>query len=185
VRSTWTTGALVTLLVMTGCAANTATTVPPGTSITEAGTTSLAPTAVTTAVPTKDQAAKRYLAIVRPYNVALEQLEQAINNGQPAAKLRTSAEATATANEAQIRDLKAASWPADVRPAIEQLVAESELAQKYWRQAAQEKTRDDVTKAVVAATKHSGAKAADTIRQLLSLEKYKEGDYLPTTAQSN
>jgi hypothetical protein len=34
------------------------------------------------------QAARRYLGIVRPYNVALERLEQAINGGQSLAALR-------------------------------------------------------------------------------------------------
>jgi hypothetical protein len=180
-HSTRTAFAVALLLTVTGCATDTGASPTTSTATQTSSTTatSAAPTTETPAALTKDEAAKRYLTIVKPYNVALERLEKAINAGQPLAKLRAEAQATATANATQIRELTAVAWPADVGPAMTGLVAESTKAQQYWQQAAQAKTREDLIKAVQAAAKHSGAKHAGTIRGLLSLDKYKEGDYQP------
>jgi hypothetical protein len=57
------------------------------------------------------QAARRYLGIVRPYNVALERLEQAINGGQSLAALRRGAAQVAIANATQIRRLSEPPGP--------------------------------------------------------------------------
>src|SRR5690606_28006699 len=124
----------------------------------------------------RERAAERYLAIVEPYNVALEGLEQALDEGLPLDIVRARAEATADANDAHIRDLRAAEWPADVQPHIDELVAESELAQPWWRRAAQAPTRDELVAAVLAAGDHDGSAPARTIRRLLGLEEYDEAD---------
>lgn len=123
------------------------------------------------------QAKARYLAIVKPYNVALERLEQGFNSGEPIGELRPLADRVARSNATQIRQLRAALWPADVRAAIRDLVAECEAAQRYWRQAAQAGTRDELAKVVVAAARHDGSEAAGKIRKALGLPGYDEGDY--------
>jgi len=125
----------------------------------------------------KEQAAERYLAIVEPYNVALEALEQVVNGGQPVEALRTQAESVAVENDRHVQELKATAWPADVRPAVDELVAESEQAQIYWLQAAQAQTREAVIAAAVSASEHDGGAAADAIRSLLGLADYDEDDY--------
>jgi hypothetical protein len=162
------------VLALAGCStATTATPVaaPPTTSTTTVTTPS------TPAPPSKPDAARRYLAIVKPYNVALEQLETAINAGQPIATMRTRAGELATANETQIKELQAAAWPADVRAPMDELIAESGKAQEFWLKAAQAPNRNKIIEAVQAAGKHSGKKPAEAIRTLLELAKYNEGDY--------
>lgn len=157
-------------------AGSTATSTP---STTSTPTTS-APTTTTTSAPvplSKEQAAQRYLAIVEPYNVALEQLEQAINEGQPVATLRDRAAATAAALEAENKELQAVVWPTDVQPFVDELVAESTQALTHWREAAEAPTRDAVIQAVLATDEHDGTEAAANIRRLLNLDAYNEDTY--------
>jgi len=123
----------------------------------------------------KEQAAERYLAIVEPYNVALEALEQVVNGRQPVEALPTQAESVAVANDRHVQELKATAWPADVQPAVDELVAESEQAQIYWLQASQ--TREEVIAAAVSAGENDGGAAADAIRSLLGLADYDEDEY--------
>ena len=125
----------------------------------------------------KEQAAERYLAIVEPYNVSLEALEQAVNGGKPVDALRTQAASVAEANDTHVRALEATAWPADVQPAVDELVTASEQAQIYWLQAAQAQTREALVAAAVAAGEHDGGAAADAIRNLLGLDAYDEDDY--------
>lgn len=127
------------------------------------------------------QAKARYLAIVEPYNVALERLEQGFNSGKPIEELRTLADGVARSNATQIRRLRAAVWPSDLRAAFRDLVAESEAAQRYWRQAARAGTRDKLAMAVVAAARHDGSEAAGRIRKALGLPGYDEDDYSSNT----
>ena len=140
-------------------------------------TTSPAP-----ALLSKEQAAERYLAIVEPYNVALEALEQAVNGPQSVDALRTQAASVAAANDTHVQELKAAAWPADVQPAVDELVAESEQAQTYWLQASEAPTREAAIAAAVSAGEHDGGAAAQAIRSLLGLGDYDEVDY---TASGN
>jgi hypothetical protein len=91
--------------------------------------------------------------------------------------LRTQAASVAAANDTHVRELKATAWPADVQPAVDDLVAESEKAQIYWLQASQAQTREAVIAAAVAAGEHDGGAAADAIRSLLGLGDYDEDDY--------
>lgn len=162
------------LVALAGC--STATTSTPVAAPTTT-TTSTAPTTTTPAPLSKADAARRYLAIVRPYNVALEQLEQAINSGQPVATLRTRTSELAAANETQIKQLQAAVWPTDVRAPMDELIAESGKAQPFFLQAAQAKTRNQVVQAVLDSRKHDAKAPAKSIRELLELAKYDEGDY--------
>ena len=124
-----------------------------------------------------EQAAERYLAIVEPYDVALEALEQAVNGGQPVEALQTQAAAVVAANDTHMQELGATAWPADVQPAVDELVAESEQAQTYWLQASQAQTRDALIAAAVSAGEHDGGVAADAIRSVLGLGEYNEDDY--------
>ncbi|SDK32598.1 hypothetical protein SAMN05421869_11598 [Nonomuraea jiangxiensis] len=124
-----------------------------------------------------DQAARRYLGIVRPYNIALERLEQAINGGQPVATLRRRAAQVATANRTQIRRLTDTAWPRAVRGPVGQLKAESLKAQRHWLLAARAGARDALIQEVLNAARHDGKPAVGKIRTLLRLEQYDEDDY--------
>jgi hypothetical protein len=114
---------------------------------------------------------------LKPYNVVLERLEQAINTGRPLAAVRTLAAAVASANAAHMRGLRAAAWPVEVRAPVRELLAESARAQSYWRQAAQATTRTGLIQAVLTAAQHDGSRAAGSIRRRLDLGKYDERDY--------
>lgn len=144
-------------------------------------TVTVAPAPSTTSPPpaplSHEQAAERYLAIVEPYNVALEALEQAVNGGQPVEALQTQAAAVVAANDTHMQELGATAWPADVQPAVDELVAESEQAQTYWLEASQAQTREALIAAAVSAGEHDGGAAVDVIRSLLGLGEYNEDDY--------
>lgn len=147
------------------------------------------PAAVTTAPPTtttttttppplsKPDAARRYLEIVKPYNVALEALEQSINSGQPIGTLRGGATALGKVAEEEIRQLEATRWPAEVSAPMAELIAESRKQLPFWQQAAQAQNRDQVIKAVRDSMKHNGKAPAKQIREVLELAKYDERDY--------
>lgn len=124
-----------------------------------------------------EAAAERYLAIVEPYNVALEALEQGVNGGQAVETLQAQAAGVAAANDAHRLELEATVWPAEVQPAVDELVAASVQAQTYWAEASQAPTRDALIAAVLAAGEHDGGEAAGTIRGLLGLGDYDEEDY--------
>src|SRR6266542_4072341 len=130
----------ITLLAAAGCSPETveqtavSPAVPP---------TTVAPpsTAARPQALSRAQAAKRYLAIVKPYNVALERLEQAFNAGRPLDALRALSRAVATANDTQMDELRATLWPTALRQPMRRLVAESAVAQRYWLQATTAGTR--------------------------------------------
>ncbi len=171
--------AVAALLAVTGCAGE-----PGGKRVADTLPASpTPPSASPAATPSspaplsQEQAAKRYLAIVKPYNVALERLEQAINSGRPVATVRTLAGQVASANSAHMRDLRTTLWPANVRAPVRELLAESARAQSYWRQAAQATTRSGLIQAVLKAVQHDGSEAASSIRRRLDLGKYDERDY--------
>ena len=167
------------LAALAGCSsATTATTAATGTPVVgSTPTTSAAATPPTPAPLSKPDAARRYLDIVRPYNVALEALETAINSGQPVATLRARADELAAANDTQIKQLQATVWPIEVRAPMAELIAESGKAQPLFLKAAQAKTRSQVVQAVVDFGKHQGKAPAKAIRELLELAKYDERDY--------
>jgi hypothetical protein len=169
---------VVVLTVAMGCSNQPSS----GTGDASASVTSSAdPSSGTTEPPSgrlsRAAAAERYLAIVEPYNIAYEGLEASINEGLPLETVRARAKATADANDAHIQELRATAWPADVQPHVDELIAESELAQPSWRQAAQATTPEALMDAVLAALEHDGNTAATTIRRLLDLGEYDEADY--------
>jgi hypothetical protein len=124
-----------------------------------------------------EAAAERYLAIVEPYNVALEALEQGVNGGQAVETLQAQAAGVAGANDTHRLELEATVWPAEVQPAVDELVAASVQAQAHWLAASQAPTRDTLITAVLAAGEHDGGAAAATIRSLLGVGDYSEEDY--------
>jgi hypothetical protein len=166
----------ITLLAAAGCSPETveqtavSPAVPP---------TTVAPpsTAARPQALSRAQAAKRYLAIVKPYNVALERLEQAFNAGRPLDALRALSRAVATANDTQMDELRATLWPTALRQPMRRLVAESAVAQRYWLQATTAGTRDELARSLVTASRHDGSDAANQIRRALGLGAYDEGDY--------
>jgi hypothetical protein len=171
--------AVAALLAVTGCSGESggrraAGPLPAAPTVPSASPT---PTPSTAAPLSKEQAAKRYLAIVKPYNLALERLEQAINRGQPVAMERTLAGQVAAANQAHMRALRATVWPGEVRAPVRELLAESARAQAYWRQAAQAATRGALIRAVLKAAQHDGSDAARDIRRRLDLAAYDERAY--------
>jgi hypothetical protein len=124
-----------------------------------------------------EAAADRYLAIVEPYNLALEALEQGVNGGQAVETLQAQAAAVAAANDTHRLELEATVWPAEVQPSVDELVAASVQAQTYWLAASQAQTRDALIAAALSAGEHGGSAAAETIRSLLGLGDYTEEDY--------
>jgi hypothetical protein len=178
VRGSLAAAAVAALLAVTGCAGvpgkGIADTVPTATTASSAHSTS---TLSTPAPLSQEQAARRYLAIVKPYNIALERLEQAINTGRPMATVRTLAAEVASANAAHMRELRATLWPMDVRAPVRELLAESAQAQVHWRRAAQATTRSGLVQAVLQAVEHDGTQAAGRIRRRLDLSEYDERDY--------
>ena len=178
-RARWTTACLAGLALGAACSGSAGTAGSSGGSGSSTVPPAQAPVTTTTTPPplSHEQAAERYLAIVEPYNIALEALELAVNGGQEVGALQAQAAAVATANATHIAELQATVWPADVQPAVDELVAASETAQTYWLQASQAQTRDAVIAAAVSAGEHDGGTAADTIRSLLGLGAYDEDDY--------
>ncbi|MFG1710576.1 hypothetical protein ACFLIM_46160 [Nonomuraea sp. M3C6] len=126
---------------------------------------------------TVEQAARRYLGIVRPYNIAIERLEQAINGGQPVAALRRRAAQVATANRTQIRHLTDTAWPKALRGPVAQLKDESLKAQRHWLLAARARARSALIQDVLNAARYDGKPAVGKIRSLLHLGRYDENDY--------
>ena len=92
-------------------------------------------------------------------------------------RLRSATGKPLLANDTHMQELQATAWPADVQPAVDELVAESEQAQTYWLQASQAQTRDALIAAAVSAGEHDGGVAADAIRSVLGLGEYNEDDY--------
>jgi ABC-type glycerol-3-phosphate transport system substrate-binding protein len=167
-------GLAAAIALLAGCASSSTDTT---TTSAATATTTVKPTSTTPATLSLERAARRYLEIVRPYNEALEDLERAVNSGEPLDTLTALAEATAAANGAQIKQLKVTPWPADVQTPVDGLIDESKQAQRYWEQAAQASTRDGLIEAIVAAGEHDGTAAASAIRELLNLKAYNENDY--------
>jgi hypothetical protein len=172
---------LVGLMVGAACTADGGSSEAEGatSATTAASSTTLPPPTTTTTAPvplTTEQAAARYLAIVEPYNIALEALELGINDGQAVDALRVQAAAVATANDTHVRELQTTSWPTAVQPSVDALVAASQQAQAYWLQGAEAPTRDALIAAVLSAGEHDGGEAATTIRNLLGLGEYDEDD---------
>ncbi|MPZ25216.1 MAG: hypothetical protein GEV12_01855 [Micromonosporaceae bacterium] len=164
----------VTVTAVAGCGSDPGTFVPPSPAATGGGATTQ-PT--TPPALSREEAAKQYLDIVRPYNEALEQFERAINGGEDLATLTGMAGETADALETEIGQLRATGWPERVRAHVEELVTTSEQALEHWQEAARAQTRDDLVEAALAAGEFDGSDAASSIREILDVDAYDEDDY--------
>lgn len=172
-------GAAIALLVVGGCGGDDGTDAGVGVDVAMTSTTTTTTTVAQPVLLMVEEAATTYLSIVEPYNVALEDLEGAVNGGQPLEVLHEKANATATANGEHIEALRGTLWPSGVQAAVDELVAESELAQASWLQAAQAQSVQGFIDAALAAGEHDGGAAVETIRDLLGLDAYDEDSYAP------
>ena len=122
-------------------------------------------------------AGTRYLAVTRPYNVALERFEKAANSGASVATLQTRARAVAAANAAESRQLVAIAWPTKVQTQIRALAKADAAARPHWRRVASADSLAEMARYVKLASAESGKAPAAEIRRLLGLPKYDEKDY--------
>lgn len=181
-------GVLTTAMALAACGSSTTDTSTvasePSTSAapettTPVATTSPAPAATKSspAALSQEKAAERYLDIVRPYNEALESLEQAVNGGEPLETQTALAADTADALESEIAELRSTTWPSEIGSPVEDLIAVSEKSLEHWREAADAQTQNDLINAVMAAAEFDGGDAATAIREQLGIGPYDENDY--------
>jgi hypothetical protein len=168
--------ATAALVAIGGCSSQSQRTLTPTGSPASTVSAVAPPSTVKSRTLSRAAAAKRYLEIVRPYNVALERLEQAFNAGAPLVRLRALVDAVARSNAAHLRQLRATAWPSVVRAPMKQLLAESAAAQPYWHQAAEASTREELARSRVEAARHNGTGPANKIRHALGLDDYDETD---------
>ncbi|ONI68127.1 hypothetical protein BWI15_34365 [Kribbella sp. ALI-6-A] len=136
-----------------------------------------------TATPTKPapvrltvtQARVRYLAVTRPYNVALERFEKAANSGASVKTLKSRARAVAAANLAESRQLSAIAWPAVVDRKMKALARANAAARPHWLKIAASGSLNEMATHLRRAT--GGTSPAAEIRRQLGLPKYNEDDY--------
>jgi hypothetical protein len=131
-----------------------------------------APTRLTVA-----QARSRYLAVTRPYNVALERFEKAANSGASVRTLRTRARAVAAANLAESRLLLSTAWPTSVRRSTQELARADASARQHWLRVAAADTLTEMARHLRRAVAAGGKEPAADIRRRLGLPKYDESDY--------
>src|SRR6266487_2436919 len=84
--------ATAALVAIAGCSSQSQGTLTPTVSPASTVRAVAPPTTVKSRTLSRAAAARRYLEIVRPYNVALERLEQAFNAGAPLVRLRALAD---------------------------------------------------------------------------------------------
>jgi hypothetical protein len=121
------------------------------------------------AMLTKAEAAERYLESVRPYNAALDEFEAAARTDRPWTELRVLAGRVAAANAAQVRILRATTWPQEVRGEVTALTAASVRAGRYWSTAAGADEPQRFRAAVLRAAGLSGKPEATALRHALGL----------------
>jgi len=145
------------------------TTAPRGTPI---ATEKPAPARLTAA-----QAGKRYLAVTRPYNVALERFETAANSGASAQTLRARARSVAAANLTESKLLLSIAWPTTVTSQIAELARADASARPHWLKVAAADSLSEMAGHIRRASAAGGNSPAAEIRKLLGLPKYDESDY--------
>lgn len=180
---------VVGLLGVAGCGADgeqpaaatsVASTVPsvgPGTPPSSPPTPTVAVKKPVQAPLTAAQARTRYLAITRPYNVALESFEKAANSGASVQTLRTRARTVAAANLTESRQLMATLWPTTVAAQIRKLALADATARPHWLKVAASNSLDEMARHIRQASAAGGTSPAAEIRRLLGLPKYDESDY--------
>lgn len=123
------------------------------------------------------QAGKRYLAVTRPYNVALERFEKAANSGASVQTLRARAKSVAAANLAESRLLVSTPWPTTVAVQIRELAKADAAARPHWLKVAAADSLNEMAGHIRRATAAGGNTPAAEIRRLLGLPRYNESDY--------
>ena len=123
------------------------------------------------------QARSRYLAVTRPYNVALERFEKAANSGASIQTLRTRARAVAAANLAESRLLLSTAWPARIKRSTQELARVETSARQHWLRVAAADTLTEMAGHIRRAVAAGGKEPATEIRRRLGLPKYDESDY--------
>jgi hypothetical protein len=123
------------------------------------------------------QARTRYLAVTRPYNVALERFETAANNGASVQTLRARARSVAAANLAESRLLLSIAWPTTVTGQIQELAKADASARRHWLRVAAADSLTEMAGHVRLASAAGGKGPAAEIRRRLGLPKYNESDY--------
>jgi hypothetical protein len=179
---------LLGMFLIAGCGAADARPIASRTGTPDAATTPSQPTSPggprstpstrqTPARLTVAQARPRYLAVTRPYNVALERFETAANNGASVRTLRSRAGTVAAANLAESRLLLSTPWPTTVAGPVRELVRANAAARRHWLLAA---AADDLTEMaghIRRASATGGKEPAAEIRRRLGLPEYDESDY--------
>jgi len=120
------------------------------------------------------EAKGRYLAIVAPYNTALEKLEEALKAGRPWRTVRGLAQAVATTSAEHAEQLRATAWPAKVQAAVDALVKENDVALRHWRSAAEASSAAALMREIRAAAAHDGGEQANKVRAALGLPVYRD-----------
>ncbi|SBT52559.1 hypothetical protein [Micromonospora auratinigra] len=132
------------------------------------------PSPTASAPLTAKEAKGRYLAIVAPYNTALDELREAMRAGKPWRTLRTLAGRVASTSAAHAEQLRATTWPAKAQAPVDALVKENEVALRHWRAAAEASSAATLTREIRAAAGHDGGTQADTVRTALGLPLYRK-----------
>ena len=123
---------------------------------------------------TAKEAKGRYLAIVAPYNTALEELEEALGAAKPWRTVRTLAGRVATASAEHAAQLRATAWPAKTQAPMAALLKENDVALRHWQLAGEAATAQALMREIRAAAAHDGGSEADKVRASLGLPVYKE-----------
>ena len=159
--------ALALVLLLAGCGGQT---VPPATQLPAWQT----PSPAAAAPLTMKEAKGRYLAIVAPYNTALEELEDALKAGKPWRTVRSLARAVATTNAAHAEQLRTTAWPVTAQAPIAALLKENALALPHWQRAGEATSAEALMREIRAAAAHDGSTQANKVRATLGLPVYKE-----------
>ncbi|NES30842.1 hypothetical protein GCE86_31270 [Micromonospora terminaliae] len=158
--------ALVLVLLLAGCGGgDTGTTVLPAWE---------APSPTASAPLTVKEAKGRYLAIVAPYNTALEELEEALSARRPWQTVRKLAGTVATTSAAHAEQLRATDWPAATQAPVAALLKENDVALRHWKLAAEAGSAAALMREIRAAAAHDGGTQADKVRRSLGLPVYKD-----------
>ncbi|MET7832028.1 hypothetical protein ABZS44_04300 [Micromonospora sediminicola] len=151
---------LTVALLLAGCGGGTEqVALPPPSS---APPTSPAPLTV-------KEAKGRYLSLVAPYDIARDELAEAMKAGREWRTVRERAGAVAAANVACAEQLRGTSWPAAVQAPMTALLAEHEIALRHWKRAAGAGSSAALRREIKAAEAHTGDRTAAQVRAALGL----------------
>ncbi|MET8909141.1 hypothetical protein [Micromonospora sp. NPDC004551] len=120
------------------------------------------------------EAKGRYLAIVAPYNTALEELEEALTARRSWQAVRKLAGTVATTSAAHAEQLRATAWPAATQAPVAALLKENDVALRHWKLAAEAGSAAALMREIRAAAAHDGGAQADKVRRSLGLPVYRE-----------